>query len=57
MSLCIGTLNGNGIEASCWCLKKKIDIMCLQETQCSIDTESKWENLTRGGRGWNYENI
>jgi len=27
--------------------------VCVQETQCSIDTESKWENLTRGGRGWN----
>ena len=25
--------------------------MCLQETQCSIDAESKWENLTRGGWG------
>ena len=28
-------------------LIKKIDIVCLQETHCTIDTESKWENLTR----------
>ena len=50
MSPCIGTLNVNGI-AVVSVEKKKIDIVCLQETQCSIDAESKWENLTRGGWG------
>ena len=50
MSLCIVTLNVNGIAdkkrnaVSCWCRKKKIDIACLQETHCSIDTELKWKN-------------
>ena len=48
MSLCIVTLNVNGI-AVVGVKKKKIEIVCLQETQCSIDTESKLENWTRVG--------
>jgi hypothetical protein len=42
MSLCIVTLNFNGIAVVG--VEKKIEIVCLQETQCSIDTESKLEN-------------
>ena len=42
MSLCIVTLNVNGIAVVS--VEKRKLISCLQETQCSIDTESKLEN-------------
>ena len=49
MSLCIGTLNVNGIAVVS--VEKRKLISCVYKKQCSIDTESKWENLTRGGGG------
>ena len=61
MSLCIVTLNVNGIADDkkrnavfCWCRKKKIDIACLQETHCSIDTELKWKNEWGAKSMWNH---
>ena len=61
MSLCIVTLNVNGIADDkkrnavfCWCRKKKIDITCLQETHCSIDTELKWKNEWGANSMWNH---
>jgi exonuclease III len=38
----------------CWCRKKKIDIACLQEAHCSIDTELKWKKEWGAKNMWNH---
>ena len=50
MSILIVTLNVNGMSENnkrnaiyYWCRKKKIDIVCLQETHSTDKVELKWE--------------
>jgi exonuclease III len=38
----------------CWCRKKKIDIACLQEAHCSIDTILKWKKEWGAKNMWNH---
>ena len=61
MSFSIASLNVNGMVDDkkrnaifYWYRKKKIDILCLQETHSSPETELKWGKEWVGKSFWNH---
>ena len=61
MSIVIVTLNVNGMSDNnkrnaiyYWCRKKKIDIVCLQETHSTDKVELKWKREWGSNSIWNH---
>ena len=61
MSIVIVTLNVNGMSDNSkrnatyhWCRKKKIDVVCLQETHSTEKVELKWKREWGTNSIWNH---